>query len=110
MKRTALFVALYILGAAIEPADAGELYLQGGAAYQFRNSPCKAAGGEPLNWCKWDRSIIAQPLAHLELGWAESAGRWQTTFYLRHESMPTLPDKGVNQAGVAVRFRLRGKP
>ena len=99
-------LALYILAAAIEPADGGELYASGGLALQAKHGPCMMANGKPGQWCKWDRSQPQPLLGHVELGYSVGAGRWSAALYVRHESQPTRNDYGVNSVGITTRVTI----
>jgi hypothetical protein len=91
-------------------AHGAEVYLQGGLAYQFRHPACDI-NGHVAEYCRFDRTEYSPMLGHVELGVAQSMGRWQGTVYARHESLPcTGKDYGVDQVGVSLRVRLWGRP
>ena len=90
-------------------AQGGELYAQGGIAWQAPHGACHTASGA-VGWCMWDRIEYVPVLAHLEIGYTIERGRWSTDLYARHESLPTVNDFGVNQIGIAARVRLWGTP
>lgn len=106
LARIAFPATLMLLAVGVAPGAAGEIYLQAGAAYQFDHAPCRTTAGEPVSWCRWDRTAIEQPLVHVEMGYAATRGRFSLSGFVRHESMATGRDYGVNQIGVAIRVRL----
>ena len=120
MKPTTVLVWIMLLGLLIAVAmsprcHAGELYVQAGMAHQFSHPNCVSheyfdTYGHPVYLetdCLNDRiQVSSHPLAHLEFGLAETAGRYTFTLYARHESVVNLRDYGVNQLGVSMRVRL----
>jgi len=96
-KMMALMIALPTL------SQSGELYMEGGLAHQFRHGSC----GQPYTYCTWDRNFYKPALAHLEFGISqEFTNRLSGSIFVRHESLPTVNDYGVNQFGVSLKLSL----
>lgn len=57
-------------------------------------------------WHLYDRNFGSQYLGGFSLGFEnEYNPRWQSSLYYRHESMPTLPDKGVDAIWLTVTYK-----